>query len=249
AAQLEKLYARRLETGDANQLEANKISLELLNVKTAASRNAVAIDAKRKELETLNGGIPLAFDAGNYEPLAELPSLDALCDEAFALDPALQVLRSEQAVAGQALRVSRAQWLPGLEVGYQLNTASRGERFNGFLVGVSIPLFTNRQKVKQAKAETLYSELRYDDSAMKAKNELLQLYRSALALKESMREYEQLLEGQNNLSLLNKALESGRISMIEYFVEIASLYDSLQNYMQLENDYQKTVSRLLKHRL
>lgn len=249
AAQLEKLYARRLETGDATRLESNKISLELLNVKTAAARNAVAIDAKLKELETLNGGIPLAFDADAYEPPDELPALDALCDEALALDPGLKALRSEQTVAGQALRVSRSQWLPGMEVGYQLNTATGGERFNGFLVGINIPLFTNRQKVKQAKAETLYTELRYDDSAMKMRNELLRLYRSAISLQESMREYKQLFEGQSNLALLNKALESGRISMIEYFVEVASLYDSLQNYMQLENDYRKAVASLLKHRL
>jgi outer membrane protein TolC len=136
-----------------------------------------------------------------------------------------------------------------LEVGYQLNTARGGERFNGFLVGVSIPLFSNRPKVRQAKAETLYAELKYDDSAMKTQNELFRLYRSASTLKESMEEYRQLFEEQNNLPLLNKALNSGRISMIEYFVEVASLYDSRRNYMQLENDYRKTISRLLKHRL
>jgi hypothetical protein len=37
--------------------------------------------------------------------------------------------------------------------------------------------------------------------------------------------------------------------LIEYFVEVASFYDSLRSYMQVENDYRKTVSRLLKHRL
>jgi outer membrane protein TolC len=249
AEQLEQLYARRLETGDAGRLETSKISLELLNVKTEAQRNAIALDAKQKELEILNGGIPLHFDADAYEPDGELPAADELCSEALALDPALKALRSEQAVAEQELKVSRAGWLPGLEAGYRLNTAARGERFSGFLVGLSIPLFSNRPKVRQAKAETVYAGLQYDHSAMQAKTELLRLYRQSLALKESAEAYRRLLEEQSSLPLLNKALEAGRISVIEYFVEAASYYDSYRNRIQLENDYRKTVARLLKHRL
>ncbi|MDR1344257.1 MAG: TolC family protein [Tannerellaceae bacterium] len=249
ATQLEALYSKRLETGDANRIETNKISLELLNVKTEARRNATAVQAKLKELETLNGGEPLDFDATLYEAVEEPASFDELCSEVLDIDPGLNALRSELSLAGQALRVSKAGWLPSLELGYQLNTATGGERFNGFLVGINIPVFSNRHKVRQAKAETIYAGLRYDDAAMKNRNELLQLHRLSLALKESMNEYDKLLENRDNLPLLNKALDSGRISVIEYFVEVASLYDSLRNYMQLENEYQKTVARMLRHRL
>jgi outer membrane protein TolC len=249
AEQLERLYAQRLETGDANRIETNKISLELLNVKTESQRNAIAIDGKRKELEALNGGLPLDFDRDTYEPLPGLPSPDALYDELIALDPELKALRSEQAVAGQSLRVSRAGWLPGLEIGYQLNTATGGERFGGFLAGVRIPLFSNRPKVRQARAETLHAALKYDDAALKAGSELFRLHRAATSLAASMEEYSRLFDGQSNLPLLNKALASGNISMIEYFVEISSVYDTARNYIQLESDYRKAVSRLLKHRL
>ncbi|MDR1356973.1 MAG: TolC family protein [Tannerellaceae bacterium] len=249
AGQLDDMYAKRLEKGDATRLETNKIRLELLNVKTEVKRNAIAEEDKLKELTALNGGIPVAFDSKDYEQLQAPVSFEELCNEASSVDPGLRALRSEQSVARQALRVSRAGWLPQLELGYQLNTVTGGERFNGFLVGLSIPVFSNRQKVRQARAETIYSELRYDDAAIRNENELRQLYRRSAALEESMSEYKQLLEGQNNLSLANKALESGRISMIEYFVEVASFYDSLQNYIRLENDYQKTSARMLKHRL
>jgi outer membrane protein TolC len=252
AVELEKLYARRLETGDANRLETNKISLELLNVKTQARRNALAIEAGEKELEALNGGLPLAFEADSYEPLpggGETASFEDLYAEVAGADPELRALRSEQSAAGQALSVSRAGWLPSLELGYQLNTAAGGERFSGFLVGMKLPLFSNRRKVRQARTETIYSGLRYDNAVIRVRNELLQLYRLSLSLKESMSQYERLLEDQGSLALLNKSLESGRISMIEYFVEVSSYYDSLQNNIRLENDYQKSVSRLMKHRL
>ena len=40
AEELAKMYAKRLQTGDANALETNKINLELLNVKTETSKKA-----------------------------------------------------------------------------------------------------------------------------------------------------------------------------------------------------------------
>lgn len=249
AAELEKLYVRRLETGDANRIEINKIALEALNVQTEVRRNAAGIAAKEKELEVLNGGVAPDFTAGGYEPEADLPSFDVLYGEALALDPGLMALQSEQAVAGQALRLGRAQYLPGLEVGYRLNTAAGGERFGGFLIGISVPLFSNRHKVRLAKAEVLYSGLKYEDSADRLKGELLLLHQQTVALKESVDAYRRLLGEQSSLPLLNKALEAGRISIIEYFVEVSALYDALRNAMQLENEYRKNLARLLKYRL
>jgi outer membrane protein TolC len=252
ALELEKLYARRLETGDANRLEANKISLELLNVETLSRRNALAIEAGERELEALNGGIPPAFVADSYEPLpdgGDTASFEDLYAEVSGADPELRALRNEQTAAGQALSVSRAGWLPSMELGYQLNTAARGERFSGFLVGLKFPVFSNRRKVQQARTETVYTRLRYDNAVLRTRSELLQHYRTTLSLRESMNRYEQLFDDQGNLPLLNKALASGNITMIEYFVEISTYYDSLQSYIRLENDYQKSVSRLFQHRL
>ncbi|MDR1981255.1 MAG: TolC family protein [Tannerellaceae bacterium] len=243
------LYATRLSNGDANVLETNKIDLELLNVKTAVRRNAAAIVQKQQALEALNGGggIPVAGLA--YDDLDTLPPFDAIRSDAFALDPSLLALKSEEAVARQALNVNKSQWLPDLSLGYRLNTTTGGERFNGFIAGVSIPLFSNRHHVRKAKAEVIYSGLKYENASTTTEKELYQLYHQATSLKESMTEYSRLLKNKENLSLLYTALNAGEISMIEYFVEVASLYDSLDNYMQLENDFQKAFARLLKFRL
>ena len=53
AEELAKMYAKRLQTGDANALETNKINLELLNVRTEASLNETALRNKQQELNTL----------------------------------------------------------------------------------------------------------------------------------------------------------------------------------------------------
>ena len=249
AEQLSELYAMRLQSGDANILETNKIDLELLNAKTEARMNEAARIAKLQELATLNGGIAIDFTDTTYRQTDEVLSFEELRSDAITSNPQLLTLKSEQVAAQRQLSVNKAKGLPGFELGYRLNTAAGGERFNGFLVGVSIPLFSNRNNVRQAKAQSLYTDLQLESTTSAVESELHQLYNQSLALKTSMDEYNTVLKSQNSLALLNKAIQTGQISMIEYFVDVTTLYQSMQNYMQLQNEYQKVMAQLYKYKL
>lgn len=236
AEQLAELYAMRLETGDANILETNKIDLELLNAKTEARMNESARIAKLQELATLNGGIAIDFTDTTYMSDGDILSFEELCAEAVTSNPQLLTLKSEQVAARRQLSVNKSKSLPSFELGYRMNTATGGERFNGFLVGISIPLFSNRNNVKQAKAQALYTDLQLESTTTTVESELHQLYNQSVALKTSMDEYNTVLKSQNSLALLNKAIQTGQISMIEYFVDVTTFYQSMQNYMQLQNE-------------
>ena len=249
AEQLAELYAMRLETGDANILETNKIDLELLNAKTEARMNESARIAKLQELATLNGGIAIDFTDTTYMSDGDILSFEELCAEAVTSNPQLLTLKSEQVAARRQLSVNKSKSLPSFELGYRMNTATGGERFNGFLVGISIPLFSNRNNVKQAKAQALYTDLQLESTTTTVESELHQLYNQSVALKTSMDEYNTVLKSQNSLALLNKAIQTGQISMIEYFVDVTPFYQSMQNYMQLQNEYQKVMAQLYKYKL
>lgn len=249
AEQLSALYEQRLQNGDANILETNKINLELLNVRNEARINEANRIAKLHELAMLNGGIEIQFADTVYTPVDAPVSIADLKQEIISSDRRLQSLRSEQTAARKQISVSRTQGLPSFELGYRMNPSSGGERFNGFLVGVSIPLFANRNKVKQAKAQSLYTELQTESMQTAVESELLQLYNRSVSLKASIDEYSEVLKKQNSLALLNKAIQSGQISMIEYFVDVTTLYQSMQNYMQLQNEYQKVMAQLYKYKL
>lgn len=249
AEQLAELYAMRLETGDANILETNKIDLELLNAKTEARMNESARIAKLQELATLNGGIAIDFTDTTYMSDGDILSFEELCAEAVTSNPQLLTLKSEQVAARRQLSVNKSKSLPGFELGYRMNTATGGERFNGFLVGISIPLFSNRNNVKQAKAQALYTDLQLESTTTTVESELHQLYNQSVALKTSMDEYNTVLKSQNSLALLNKAIQTGQISMIEYFVDVTTFYQSMQNFMQLQNEYQKVMAQLYKYKL
>lgn len=249
AEQLSALYETRLQNGDANVLEVNKINLELLNAKNEARMNEAARMAKLHELAMLNGGIEINFTDTAYLPVENPLSFVDLKQEAIPANRQLLSLQSEKAAALRQLSVSKSLNLPSFELGYRLNTATGGERFNGFLVGISIPLFSNRNHVKQAKAQSLYTDLQLESATATIESDLLRLYNQSVALKTSIDEYSEVLKSQNNLALLNKAIQAGQISMIEYFVDVTTLYQSMQNHMQLQNEYQKVMAQLYKFKL
>ena len=263
AEELARMYAERLATGDANALETNKTNLELLNVRTERRTNALALQAKLRELQSLNGDMPLAPGRPLPAPVlsgpqamgltayAEVPlpaDFAPLADALLASDPALQALEDERDAARRQISAERQGWLPRLEAGYRRNTETR-HPLNGVVVGFSFPLFENRHKVRAAKNRALSIERQHDEAALRASAALWQLYDEAVQLQQSIREYRETFARQRDLQLLRRALDGGELSMIEYFVEVSIVYQSRANLLQLENQYQRTVAQIYKSRL
>lgn len=248
AQRLEAVYAKRLATGDANVIETNKIKLELLNVKTEFNLNETNLRNKQELLRALNGDQPVDFSGKSY-PLITLPNdFQQLRAEVIGSSRLLHSLNSQSLVARKQIQVNRSQWLPKFELGYRRNTES-GAPFNGVVVGFSVPLFNNRHKVKQAKTQAISQEMKKEGETLKLESELNQLYREAQSLQKSIQEYQTLFSSQQNLDLLQQALTGGQISVIEYFTEVTVIFQSRQNLLTLENQYQKAMAKLYKDRL
>lgn len=248
AEELSAMYKKRLQTGDANIIETNKINLELLNVRTETALNQTALQGKLRELTTLNGNAPLAFDEMRYPTVPLMADYQVVQSEVVASDYTLKALSSESLAARQQIAVNQQGWLPKLELGYRRNTES-GEPFNGVVVGFSFPLFENRGKVKIARAQSLNIDLLKESLSLKLESEVAQLYQEAQTLRASMNEYEQTFQAQQDLEMLKQALAGGQISMIEYFVEVSVVFQSKQNYLQLENQYQKAMAKIYRSSL
>lgn len=245
ASELWELYQQKLANGSANQLEMNKIQLEKINAQNENRLNEAALKAQLEQLQTLNGGQPIDFSDNDYAVNTGLPDWEKLQADYIAADPGLKNLSGQSEIAGQEIRLSKAQTLPKFDLGYRRN-GGNDEKMNGFVVGLSIPLWENKNTVKKAKAQAEYATAVVDDNTQNLKSRLQQLYTQAQALRNSGDQYAAVLSSQRNSELLAKALEAGQISMIDYFVEITILYDSMQNYLNVEKEYQNTVAQLLQ---
>ena len=243
------LYKKRFESGDANQLELNKIQLELLNAQNQSRLNKAALTAAEEQLRNFNGGNPITFDATDYPTGEELINFDQLQAAFMEADPNLKSLTGDQEIANREVKLSRSLTLPKFDVGYKRNAAKDHVASNGFMVGVSIPLFENKNTVKKAKAQAEFVTASLEDNRLNLKTNLQQLYQQAEALQISRADYAKVLEQQRNIELLNKALNAGQLSVIDYFTELTTIYDSHQSYLDVEKEYHSILAQLYQYKL
>ena len=247
ANQLFDGYQLMMDAGDATSIELNKIKLEKLNIQTEHTLNRSELENKYTELKELNGNQPISFARSTY-PHLDLPAYQVIRDEFMSSSYALKSAQNEYESAQKQIAVNKAGWLPSLSIGYRRNGGSNGHS-NGLSVGFSIPLFNNRGKVSSAKATALSKAFTQDLVQNQLLSELNQAYQDALYMKEQIQAYDGAVDVPEILALLEKALDGGELNMTTYFVEVATVYQSAQNYIQINNRYQKQLAKLYKHRL
>ena len=247
ADELLLLYRQRLESGDASALEVNKIRMELMSVATDVAANSAALDAACRALQSMNGGQPIVFDADFYPLVEEVVDPDATVEEYLSSDASIHAAESAAEAAQKEIAVNRQGWIPRFEVGYRRNTDIR-EAEHGFLVGGSIPLFSNHRKVAAAKARSVAASSALSSVRLQSEAEVRSILTEISQTKSALSAYDEPLM-RETLALLKKAVEAGEISLIDYFVETSSIYSSLSSCIALRNSYHKLMARLYKNRL
>lgn len=247
ADELLALFEKRLQEGDAGILEVNKIKMERMNVQTEVAQNNAAHRTALQSLLAMNGNLPLEFTADTYPQIEKISDYNALYDEIMLTDADLLASDAAARAAAKEVSVNKQNWLPKLSVGYRRNT-SLDEKSNGFLIGGSIPLFSNRKKVKIARAQEVGARLQLDNARLQAEATVQSRYNEVLQLQEAMKAYDVPLMHET-LDMLKQAVMAGQLSIIEYYVEVDGVYRNLQAYIQIENQYQKLMADIYKNRL
>lgn len=239
---------KRLQSGDATALEANRAQLNQMSLRTELADNASEHRLLLQRLLAMNAGHYLPeLTTGEYPQVPELPSYEVVRDEVIPVRHELQEAASASDAARKLVSVEQAGWLPKLAVGYRRNTAP-GEELNGFIVGASLPLFENRHKVKAARARSVSAALRQEELALQVEAQLQGLYNEARQVKEAMEVYDLPLI-ERSFTLLSQSLQGGEISWHEYYEELEALVRRKLDYLQLENRYQKLMAEIYADRL
>lgn len=85
---------------------------------------------------------------------------------------------------------------------------------------MTLPLWENKNLVKTQKAQLVYSDHQITEHRTKHYFENKQLYKEYLLWQQTFIEYPRILSTANNELLLNKALQAGELSLIEYLMEV-----------------------------
>jgi len=133
--------------------------------------------------------------------------------------------------------------MPKFQAGY-MSESLVGQDFKGVTVGLSIPLWENKNTVKYAKANAIALENTASDNKMQLYSHLKVLHTKAISLQNNVSDYQSKLQLFNNSDLLKKALDKGEITLINYILELSIYYESVNNLLILERDMNKTIAEL-----
>ena len=158
-------------------------------------------------------------------------------------NPVLAYVKSDIELSKKQLSLSKAMNLPTFSLGY-MGEKTLGQRYQGVSVGISVPLWSNKNRVKQAKTAVKAAEARRADATDQFYGQLEILYQRTSGLQEAANTYRRSLLDANNSQLLKKALDAGEISVLDYMIQIALYYDSVDKALAAERDYQKAFAEL-----
>lgn len=247
AGELLSLYSTRYDAGDASALEVNKIRMELMGVATAVAENSSALDAACRTLIAMNGGKEIDFTGDWYPLVEEISDPEAAVEEYLSSDAAVSSAENAAAAAVKDISVNRQGWIPRLEIGYRRNTEIR-EAEHGFIVGGSIPLYSNHRKVAMSKARSAAAHSNLSSVKLQAETDIRTAINEAERIKAAIEAYDEPLM-RETLDLLHKAVEGGEISLIDYFVETSGIYENLASCIGLRNSWQKLMAKIYSNRL
>jgi cobalt-zinc-cadmium efflux system outer membrane protein len=243
ARQIAESYRLRLEQGDANLLGYNKARLNLAAVDAQLAKAEAERERLLSELKRLNGGNEPISLPDHFLPSPLPTDFETWYSEAENRNPLLQYVKGEVNIVRAEVKLNRALLLPKFTTGYMSETVV-GEQFRGITLGISLPLWENRSRLREAEARIKSSEAQLEDSRLQFYNQLQGLYRKASILRGHALELRQAVADSRNNGLLNKALESGEISLLEYLLELEYYYDAVEQALEVERDYELALAEL-----
>ena len=216
-----------------SRLEAQTMKGELLKMQAEYLN---ALDA----VSLFCGGEPVSSLEGELPGVGHIPAESEIIAMAQSNRADLKAAEFSKKLSENNLKLVRASraFEMGINLGYSYNTEVRNEiapapRFNGLMVGVSIPLkfsSLNKGEINAAQSEIRQSEYYLEAARQKVRSEVVQAYNSLMAAKAVKDQYhESILDDARNILDSRKA---GYLKGESSLMELLSAQQTYLNVMQ-----------------
>lgn len=233
-----------LEQGETNRLDYNKAILNLTEMESQTRETDVTRKQLAVSLSVLAGGRQIALDSCDYPAHTVLPEdFDLWYTQNAASNPVLQYQSAQIEASQRKVKVTRAEALPKFSVGY-VGELVASQKYNGVMVGMSIPLWENKGKVRQARAEANVALLEATNVRTQLYTQLRGLYEQALQQQRSIQQMEAALSEGADEDLLRRAYEAGEITLLTYLQENTYCLSVRARYLEARRDLELTLAQL-----
>lgn len=240
-------YEQRLNAGAVTKLEYNKVLLESQDLQRELLDIENQTISISNILKGLNGNKELDLTDLKYSQSAgtlEVPDNSSIM---ISDDQSVKAIKSEIEAARNEMKLSKSGWLPAFTIGYRRNTEEKLAS-NGFLIGASLPLFSNSSKIKASQSRLNAGQIAYENVISQAKARIAENTDRLRIQQQILATYDYELMSET-LELYRKSLDGGQITVTDYYIETSMLYDKILSRVRLENEIQKTYALLMSYKL
>jgi heavy metal efflux system protein len=250
-----KSASARFKSGETNLLEQATAETQRNEIKNQLRNNEASIMVLRTQLKTLLNSEALPEIADNS--LIELIFKETPDTTALSANPSLAYMRQQIEVAQSQRKVEAAKFAPDLLVGFfsqtligtvnpeNAATASSSDRFTGFQVGISLPLWfaPHQGRVKAADYNRQAAQSNYQYYRTTLQGQLQQAAQQYTKNKNSLAYYR--TSALPNAELILKqsqiAFHGGEIDYSEYLLGVRNAITIKEGYLQTLHDYNQSI--------
>lgn len=250
-----KSAAARYKSGEANLLEQTTAETQRNEVKNRLRENEANVSILRTQLKTLmNATVLPEIEYASFTTLS-LPN--AVDSTTINSNPSMAYMRQQVEVAKSYKKVEAAKFAPDFLIGYfnqtlidVVNTesgaiATKSDRFTGFQVGLSIPLWfvPHQARVKAAEYSKQSATSRYQYGQAQLQGELQQVLQAHERNLKSLEYYQSSALPNADLILRQSqlAFRNGEIDYAAYLLGIRSALSIKESYLQTISDYNQNI--------
>lgn len=229
-------------------LDLNKAKIAWIQEQFIVQQIDSDIHIQLSKLKTLHGGNPIDGVSLQIVLPAEIGTIEDIWQEKLTMDPRLQELKANEEASLQKIKLEKNKMLPNLALGYNYQGV-RGSNYSGFYGGVSIPLWSSKNKVKSAEANYEYQQSNTQVITTSLYAQFLETYNRYELMLTKFNEYQTTMGNLESEDLLFKAYMLGEYSFMDYYVELQFYRNASDKMLQMEKELQLLQAHLLKHQL
>jgi len=235
---LSEVARRRFEAGDVPEIEVNLALAQLGRAQRSLRLAQAAYDVARATLAEVVGLDPvLALEpVGELELPRRAPApVSELVHGAIRHRADLEALRNTIEAARARVELARSDAVPDLRVKAFYGREEGTDRLIGGSIGIRIPIFNRNQgAIAEARAAEHRASADRDAAELRIRREVVEArarYEAALDASELLRE-SVLGTLEENLSLLERSFEAGKVGWTDVLVFRREFIDSRRDYVE-----------------
>ena len=204
--------------GQLTILDVKKIQLELYGLRARIADVSQESMQAGAELAALNDGNALDADFGAY-PAEPMYDLSRYLEYASSANPDVTAAEATAKSARLDADAVAASRMPGFTVGYR-HAFEEEQHFNGFAIGVSLPVYSRSRAVKAAKLRATASGFDAAEASASARSAVTAAYSVAEKRRNALSELNDVTLDESYPRLLLMAYKGGQINVITYIQEL-----------------------------